>query len=182
MPIHATNNIRILPGTHLYTWVESSNVDKVSCRRTKSARHWRESNLQPFDPESRVHFNMSKSVGILSISACAHMQYTRSMHVVIWNIHAHWLQIWILREKINWDKHARAPHKWVSRDVKKKKDYRDFKMTIPFNMIYISGKFHVWHLCISTCPPCVKLINCYAFSLSCWRPIVNFIYSFFFIS
>ena len=31
MPIHATNNVRILPGTHLYTWVESSNVDKVSC-------------------------------------------------------------------------------------------------------------------------------------------------------
>ena len=47
MPHHATNNIRILPGTHLYTWVESSNVDKVSCWRTKSARHWRESNSQP---------------------------------------------------------------------------------------------------------------------------------------
>ena len=25
------NLIRNLPGTHLYTWVESSNVDKVSC-------------------------------------------------------------------------------------------------------------------------------------------------------
>ena len=47
MPHHATNNVRILPGTHLYTWVESSNVDKVSCWRTKSARHWRESNPQP---------------------------------------------------------------------------------------------------------------------------------------
>ena len=52
MPHHATNNVRILPGTHLYTWVESSNVDKVSCWRTKSARHWRESNPEPFDPES----------------------------------------------------------------------------------------------------------------------------------
>ena len=29
MPHHATNNVRILPGTHLYTWVESSNVDKA---------------------------------------------------------------------------------------------------------------------------------------------------------
>ena len=29
------NNVRILPGTHLYTWVESSNVDKVPCWRTK---------------------------------------------------------------------------------------------------------------------------------------------------
>ena len=54
MPHHATNNIRILLGTHLYTWVESNNVDKVSCWRTKSARHWRESNPEPFDPESRV--------------------------------------------------------------------------------------------------------------------------------
>ena len=27
--------LHILPGTHLYTWVESSNVDKVSCWRTK---------------------------------------------------------------------------------------------------------------------------------------------------
>ena len=30
-----TNKVCILPGTHLYTWVESSNVDKVSCWRTK---------------------------------------------------------------------------------------------------------------------------------------------------
>ena len=29
----ATNNVRILPGTHLYTWVGSSIVDKVSCWR-----------------------------------------------------------------------------------------------------------------------------------------------------
>ena len=27
--------LHILPGTHLYTWVESSNVDRVSCWRTK---------------------------------------------------------------------------------------------------------------------------------------------------
>ena len=27
--------LHILPGTHLYTWVESSNVDKLSCWRTK---------------------------------------------------------------------------------------------------------------------------------------------------
>ena len=40
------------------TWVESSNVDKVSCWRTKSARHWRESNPEPFDPESRVQSNI----------------------------------------------------------------------------------------------------------------------------
>ena len=31
MPHQATNNVHILPGTHLYTYVESSNVDKVSC-------------------------------------------------------------------------------------------------------------------------------------------------------
>ena len=60
MPHHATNNFRILPGTHLYTWVESSNVDKVSCWRTKSARHWRESNPEPFDPESRVQSNIPR--------------------------------------------------------------------------------------------------------------------------
>ena len=60
MPHHATNNVRILPGTHLYTWVESSNVDKVSCWRTKSARHWRESNPEPFDPEWRVHSNIPR--------------------------------------------------------------------------------------------------------------------------
>ena len=55
---HATCNVRILPGTHLYTLVESSNVDKVSCWRTKSARHWQESNPKPFDPESRVQSNI----------------------------------------------------------------------------------------------------------------------------
>ena len=60
MPHHATNNVRILPGTHLYTWVESSNVDKVSCWRTKSARHGRESNPEPFDPESRVQSNIPR--------------------------------------------------------------------------------------------------------------------------
>ena len=60
MPHHATNNVRILPGTHLYTWMESSNVDKVSCWRTKSASHWRESNPQPFDPESRVQSNIPR--------------------------------------------------------------------------------------------------------------------------
>ena len=54
----ATNKIRILPGTHSYTWVESGNVDKVSCWRTKSARHWQELNLQPFDPQSRVQSNI----------------------------------------------------------------------------------------------------------------------------
>ena len=53
-------NVRILPGTHLYTWVESSNVDKVSFWRTKSARHWRESNPEPFDPESRVQSNIPR--------------------------------------------------------------------------------------------------------------------------
>ena len=58
MPHHATNNVCLLPGTHVYTWVESSNVDKVPCWRTKSARHWRESNPQPFDPESRVQSNI----------------------------------------------------------------------------------------------------------------------------
>ena len=33
-PHQAANNVRILPGTHLYTWMESSNVDNVSCWRT----------------------------------------------------------------------------------------------------------------------------------------------------
>ena len=35
MPHQATNNVRILPGTYLYTWVESNNADKESCWRTK---------------------------------------------------------------------------------------------------------------------------------------------------
>ena len=35
MLIHITNDAGILLGTHLYTWVESSNVDKISCCRTK---------------------------------------------------------------------------------------------------------------------------------------------------
>ena len=60
MPHHATNNVRILPGTHLYTCVESSHVDKASCWRTKSAGHWRESNPEPFDPESRVQSNIPR--------------------------------------------------------------------------------------------------------------------------
>ena len=34
MPNQATSYIRILPGTHLYTRVKSSNVDIVSCWRT----------------------------------------------------------------------------------------------------------------------------------------------------
>ena len=33
--IHTQHILHILPGTHLYTWVESSNVDRVSCWRTK---------------------------------------------------------------------------------------------------------------------------------------------------
>ena len=33
--INTQHILHILPGTHLYTWVESSNVDKVSCWRTK---------------------------------------------------------------------------------------------------------------------------------------------------
>ena len=65
MPHHATNNVRILPGTHLYTWVESSNVDKVSCWRTKSARHWRESNPELFDPESRVQSNIPRHLHMM---------------------------------------------------------------------------------------------------------------------
>ena len=60
MPHQATNYVRILLGTHLYTWVESSNVDKVSCWRTKSAWHWRESNPHPFDPESKVQSNIPR--------------------------------------------------------------------------------------------------------------------------
>ena len=61
LPHHATNNVRILPGTHFYTpgW-RAGNVDKVSCWRTKSARHWGESNPQPFDPESRVQSNIPR--------------------------------------------------------------------------------------------------------------------------
>ena len=31
MPHQTTNNVRILPGTYLCTWVESSNVEKMSC-------------------------------------------------------------------------------------------------------------------------------------------------------
>ena len=54
------NLIRILPGTHLYTWVESSNVDKVPCWRTKVPRYRRESNPEPFDSESRVQSNIPR--------------------------------------------------------------------------------------------------------------------------
>ena len=63
MPHKATNTVCILLGTHFYTWVKSSNVDKVSCWRTKSARHWWETNLQPFNPESRVQSNISRDQG-----------------------------------------------------------------------------------------------------------------------
>ena len=37
MPHQATNNVLIMPGTHLYTWMESSNMDmdNMSCCRTK---------------------------------------------------------------------------------------------------------------------------------------------------
>ena len=48
MPHQATITFASLLDTHSYTWVESSNVDKMSCWRTKSVRHWRESNSQPF--------------------------------------------------------------------------------------------------------------------------------------
>ena len=34
----------LLPGPHLYTWVESSNVDKLPCWRTKVPRRWWDSN------------------------------------------------------------------------------------------------------------------------------------------
>ena len=34
MPNQVTNNVFILLGTHLYTWVESSNVNQMSCWRT----------------------------------------------------------------------------------------------------------------------------------------------------
>ena len=54
------NLIRILPGTHLYIWVESSNVDKVPCWRTKVPRYGRESNPEPFDSESRVQSNIPR--------------------------------------------------------------------------------------------------------------------------
>ena len=62
----ATNNmthnlIRILPGTHLYTWVESSNVDKVP-------RYGRESNLEPFDSESRVQSNIPRQSKFYNLS------------------------------------------------------------------------------------------------------------------
>ena len=88
MPIHASNNVRILPGTHLYTWVESSNVDKVSCWRTKSARHWRESHPQPFDPESRVHSNIPRHLHNVIESNWA---YYFIISFVIFCL-VHWLQ------------------------------------------------------------------------------------------
>ena len=59
MPHHATNNVRILPGTHLYTWVESSNAwikclaegQKVPVHRTRN----------PLISESRVQFQYTAS-------------------------------------------------------------------------------------------------------------------------
>ena len=58
MPHQATNNVHILLGTHLYTWVESSDVDKVSCWRTK---------VPGIDgnPESRIHSNIPLNLHIL---------------------------------------------------------------------------------------------------------------------
>ena len=86
MPHHATNNVRILPSTHLYTWVESSNVDKVSCWRTKSARHWRESNPEPFDPESRVQSNIPRHLHVAVHNVAVHnviifVQYTLTLFI-----------------------------------------------------------------------------------------------------
>ena len=44
----------LLPGPHLYTWVESSNVDKLRCWRTKVPRRWWDSNTGS-QRESRVN-------------------------------------------------------------------------------------------------------------------------------
>ena len=44
----------LLPGPHLYTWVESSNVDKLPCWRTKVPRRWWDSNPGS-QRESRVN-------------------------------------------------------------------------------------------------------------------------------
>ena len=74
MPHHATNNVRILPGTHLYTWVESSNVDKVSCWRTKSARHWRESNRNPL--------NQSQGFNPIYHGTSVFIYYTLCIHIL----------------------------------------------------------------------------------------------------
>ena len=35
--IHLNISFHILPGTHLYTWVETSNVDKLSCWKKEGA-------------------------------------------------------------------------------------------------------------------------------------------------
>ena len=43
-----------IPGPHLYTWVASSNVDKLPCWRTKVPRRWWDSN-PGFQRESRVN-------------------------------------------------------------------------------------------------------------------------------
>ena len=47
-------------GTHLYTWVESSNVDKLSCWRTNVPGIDVKMNPQPFDPESKVQSNIPR--------------------------------------------------------------------------------------------------------------------------
>ena len=44
--------LHILPGTHLYTWVESSNVDKVSCCRGQKCQAW--TGIEPATLWSRV--------------------------------------------------------------------------------------------------------------------------------
>ena len=54
---YTTYILHILPGTHLYTWVESSNVVKVSCWRTKVPGIDGNWTRNP-DPESRVHSNI----------------------------------------------------------------------------------------------------------------------------
>ena len=78
--IHTQHIIHILPGTHLYTRVESSNVDKVSCWRTKvpgiDGHRTRNSLIQSqgFNPiyHGHLHIDIEKenSVMVLAHITC----------------------------------------------------------------------------------------------------------------
>ena len=57
----------LLPGPHLYTWVESSNVDKLPCWRTKVPRQWWDSN-----PGSQRESRVNTSIYHGTSTSCVH--------------------------------------------------------------------------------------------------------------
>ena len=81
----------------IYTPGWRAAMDKVSCWRTKSARHWRESNPQPFDPESDTFFpptsknfpnKFQNGVGVLSWLSDSYSRFLYSLKKIKWIIHS----------------------------------------------------------------------------------------------